>query len=70
MRCFNIFENLNNSLKQYFPVIWCMMVYNSEQVKDVLKGFPGGSGVRNLPANAGDACLIPDRGRSHMLQGN
>ena len=27
-------------------------------------GFPGGSVVRNLPANAGDAGLIPGSGRS------
>ena len=27
-------------------------------------GFPGGSVVKNLPANAGDVCLIPDLGRS------
>ena len=27
-------------------------------------GFPGGSVVKNLPANAGDAGLIPGSGRS------
>ena len=27
-------------------------------------GFPGGSLVKNLPANAGDAGLIPGSGRS------
>ena len=26
-------------------------------------GFPGGSVVKNLPANAGDAGLIPGSGR-------
>ena len=26
-------------------------------------GFPGGSGVKNLPANAGEAGLIPQSGR-------
>jgi len=30
----------------------------------VLKTSPGGSGVENLPANAGDACSIPGSGRS------
>ena len=29
-----------------------------------LKGFPGGSVVRNLPANTGDSGLIPGWGRS------
>ena len=27
-------------------------------------GFPGGSGVKNLPANAGDVGSIPGSGRS------
>ena len=27
-------------------------------------GFPDGSGVKSLPANAGDASLIPESGRS------
>ena len=27
-------------------------------------GIPGGSGVRNLPANAGEVGLIPGSGRS------
>ena len=35
-----------------------------------LKGFLGGSVVKNSPANAGDTGLIPSPGRSHMLQGN
>ena len=30
----------------------------------ILWGFPGGSVVRNLPANAGDVGLIPQWGRS------
>ena len=29
-----------------------------------IKGFPGGSVVKNLPANAEDTSLIPDPGRS------
>ena len=29
-----------------------------------MTGFPGGSVVKNLPANAGDVGLIPDSGRS------
>ena len=34
------------------------------------RGFPGGSVVKNPPANAGDMSLLPDLGRSHMLQSN
>ena len=33
-------------------------------------GFPGGSVVRNPPANAGDTDSIPGPGRSHMPQNN
>ena len=32
--------------------------------------FPGGPGVKNLPANAGDTSLIPGPGRFHMLHSN
>ena len=30
------------------------------------RGFPGGSVVKNLPANTGDMGLIPDLGRSQL----
>ena len=32
--------------------------------------FPGGTVVKNPPANAGDMGSVPDPGRSHMLQSN
>ena len=35
-----------------------------------LKGFPGDSVVKNLPANAGDMGSIPDLERTPMLQSN
>ena len=34
------------------------------------RDFPGGTVVKNPPANAGDMGLSPDQGRSHMLQSN
>ena len=34
------------------------------------QGFPGGSMVKNPPANAGATGSIPDPGRSHMPQSN
>ena len=34
------------------------------------KTFPGGSVLKNLPANAGDTGLIPDPGRSHTPRSN
>ena len=33
-----------------------------------IKGFPGGSVVKNPPASAGDTGSSPGPGRSHMLQ--
>ena len=33
-------------------------------------GFPGGSVVKNLPANAGDTSSIPGLGRCHMPLNN
>ena len=33
-------------------------------LEKLLLGFPGGSVVKNLPANAGDVGLIPGSGRS------
>ena len=35
-------------------------------LKDHMLGFPGGSVVKNPPANAGETGLIPDPKRSHM----
>ena len=34
------------------------------------RGFPGGAGVENLPANAGDTGSSPGPGRSHMPRSN
>ena len=34
------------------------------------RDFPGGTVVKNPPANAGDTGLIPGPGRSHMLRSN
>ena len=40
-------------------------------VKKVLgRGLPGGSVLKNPPANAGDTGLIPGLGRFHMLLGS
>ena len=36
----------------------------------MLQDFPGGSVVKNPPANVGNAGLIPDPGRSHTQQRN
>ena len=41
---------------------------NFRQIKWMLKGFPGGAVVENLPANAGDAGSSPGLGGSHVLR--
>ena len=38
--------------------------------KYALRDFPGGSLVKNPPADAGDTDSIPGPGRFHMLQSN
>ena len=44
------------------------MFRNSKGLKkNRLMDFPGGSVVKNLPANTGDMGSNPDLGRSHML---
>ena len=37
-------------------------------LKKIIKGFPGGTVVKNPLANAGDTGLSPGLGRSHMPQ--
>ena len=44
-----------------------MEYYSVLKRKEIL-GFPGGTVVENLPANAGDMGLSPGLGRSHMPQ--
>ena len=38
--------------------------------KTIVKGFPGGAVVENLPANAGNTGSSPGLGRSHMPRSN
>ena len=40
------------------------------KTENVLGGFPGGTVVKNPPANAGDTGSSPGPGRSHMPQSN
>ena len=39
-------------------------------LKTMMRGFPGGAVVENLPANAGDTGSSPGLGRSHMPRSN
>ena len=44
--------------------------YDSQSQESLGWGFPGGSVVKNPPANAGDTGLIPGPGRFHKLWSN
>ena len=39
---------------------------SKKTIKEILRGFPGESVVKNPPTNAGDLGSIPDQRRSHM----
>ena len=52
---------------QYYKKIWH---WENRIKKCLLGGFPGGSVVENLPANAGDTGSSPGLGRSHMPRSN
>ena len=41
-----------------------------DTIQKSTRDFPGGTVVRNLPANAGDMGSSPGPGRSHMPQSN
>ena len=41
-----------------------------DAIKSRCGDFPGGTVVKNPPANVGDAGLIPGPGRSHMPRSN
>ena len=42
---------------------------NDEWINN-MRDFPGGTEVKNPPANAGDMGVIPGPGRSHMPRSN
>ena len=46
------------------PLIMSCFIYYFTSCPSYIMSFPGGSVVKNLPANAGDAGSIPQSGRS------
>ena len=46
------------------------LVVRRMQIKTTMRGLPGGTVVKNSPANAGDTGSSPGPGRSHMPQRN
>ena len=68
-------SNTPGSLTQEIPVLswlldnrWEEAVFSS--LKNELQGFPGGTVVKNPPANAGDTGSSPGPGRFHMPRSN
>ena len=54
-------------MKRYLhPHVHSIVIYNSQD----MEGFPGGTVVESLPANAGDMGPSPGLGRSHMPRSN
>ena len=49
---------------------WTCHFSNTLKYIQTSEGFPGGSVLKNPPANAGDTGLIPDPGGSHMPRSN
>ena len=50
-----------------FPWVNCLIIFSVSDGQNVyIQDFPGGAVVKNPPANAGDTCLSPNPGRSHM----
>ena len=47
-----------------------MYRFNAVPIKIPMAAFPGGTVVKNPPANAGDMGSIPGPGRSHMPRSN
>ena len=63
-----IFSKLTTSI--YVNYITFREVMGPETDQEWEAGLPGGSLVKNPPANAGDTGSIPDPGRSHMPWSN
>ena len=61
---------LLGSCLEYLSERRCHILRLGRMKKEVLRGFPGGAVVEDLPANAGDTGSSPGLGRSHMPRSN
>ena len=53
----------DSELRPYFSYGWERLLWDFHHTKGSNRAFSGGSVVKNLPASAGDLCLIPGLGR-------
>ena len=61
---------LKSLFKHILNFIYKEKLFVSASLKHQLWGFPGGSVVKNPPANAGDVGLIPGPGKIHEPRSN
>ena len=61
---------LSSIILKSYPLASVLSEDNWKKKKRKIRGFLGGSVVKNPPANAGDVGLIPDPGRPHKPQSN
>ena len=57
---------MNNNLLYDNKTSNLSIILYINNTKYILRGFSGGSVVKNVPANAGDMDSVPDLGRSDM----
>ena len=50
--------------------VYLKFFFKTPELDLLLQGFPGGSVVKNVPANAGHTGSIPGMERTHILQSN
>ena len=68
--CLEIFQDLKSG--EMLKIITKQIIVLKSKNKCIEKSIldvPGGPAVGNLPARAGNAGLVPDPGRLHVLQG-
>ena len=75
---FNKWSQVRNSVYDVCSKTYCVYyvslnltgVYTGYKRVSMLRGFPGGTVVKNPPASAGDTGSSPGLGRSHMARSN
>ena len=63
-------EESSAMCKQYFLVLIFSPIFQCWNIIKKTRDFPGGSVVKNPPANLGDTGSSPGPGRSHMPRSN
>ena len=74
MKCMLSYKERRNDFlaKKMYPttLTWALMARKGQALNLYLPDFPGGTVVKNPPANAGDTGSGPGLGRSHIPRSN